>query len=501
MVDKKLFKRTLLSAAFTLGFAAVGTASAVDWIMLQGTEPVGGSIGAKPWGFVQVNYQKDNSPANTAGAFVPAKLIGPNLNAQSGFQLSHLQFGLRGTGFPLDEHINYMILLEAGNAATNAYGNGSGGTVNNGAVVTDASVTLNYIEGARIRVGMFKTPGSDEGLQSLTSMEYVNFSEMTNQLLLERLPNAGFTPCVAVTGATTCSPGNGPTSLLPTGNTDAYTPGQLQNGAGLNKYTNPVSAFRDTGIQVFDAFKMGNDWKLTYAAMLGQGSGIQYNNVDGKYDTYFYLSTEKNLDGGTGAYKHGLKLFAWNQSGQRLLDNTSGCVPNAIPVLPATPYTCTPTQNAQLYDRKRSGVGVKLIDTLFRVTAEYVEANGMIFEGQDKPNFYFTNEAAGNGADAKGYGWYLDGGWYIPNTKWELDARYDTTELNTGRADEHVFSKWTIGTQYIYNPMSRVTLNYEMRDFKCTGLTAGATSSQCNTANGNLNDVRSKISVQVMSAF
>ena len=488
MVDKKLFKRTLLSAAFTLGFAAVGTASAVDWIMLQGTEPTGASIGAKPWGFVQVNYQKDNSPANTAGGYVPAKLLGPNLNAQSGIQLSHLQFGLRGTGFPLDEHINYAFLMEAGNAATNASGNGSGGTFNNGAVVTDASATLNYIDGARIRVGMFKTPGSDEGLQSLTTMEYVNFTEVTNQLLLERLPNPMWTPCVASANCT----GTGAGTLDPTGNTDPYTAGQLQNGAGLNKFTTPVSGFRDTGIQVFDSFKMDNDWKLTYAAMLGQGSGIQFNNVDGKYDTYFYLSTEKNLDGGTGAYKHGLKLFAWNQSGQRLLDNTVCAVPNACVAADA---------NTQLYDRKRSGVGAKLIDSLFRVTAEYIEANGMIFEGQDKPNFYFTNTAAGNGANAKGYGWYLDGGWYIPNTKWELDARYDTVELNTGRPDEHAFSKWTVGTQYVYNPMSRVTFNYEWRDFKCTGLTAGAPSAQCNSANANLNTVSTKVSVQVTAAF
>jgi hypothetical protein len=302
-------------------------------------------------------------------------------------------------------------------------------------------------------------------------MEYVNFSEAANFLLLERFPNATFTSCVAPTNCTA--------PLLATGNTDPYTPNQLQNGAAMNKFTGTVGGFRDTGVQVFDSFNMGKDWDLTYAAMVGQGSGIQFNNVDGKYDTYLYLSTEKKLGGGAGAYVNGLKFFAWNQSGQRLLDNTNDTI-----------------ANARLYDRKRSGVGVKYIGKPYRVTAEYITANGMIFEGPDKPNFYFTNTAAGNGADAKASGWYLDGGWYIPGTKWELDARYDTLDANKGRLDEHKFSKWTVGTQYIYSPMSRVTLNYEMRDYKCT-----ASSAQCTAANLNLSGVGRKLSLQVTAAF
>jgi hypothetical protein len=468
----KQFKRTLLSAAFALGFTAAGTASATNWVMLQGTEPAAASVPAKAWGFIQVNYQKDYSDPNSTGGMVPAKLLGPNLNAQSGINLSHLQFGLRGTGFPLDEHINYFLLVEAGNAGTNVGGNSTTGiSSNNGAVATDASVTLNYLKGARVRVGLFKYPGADEGLQSLTSMEYINFSEATNFLLLERFPNAGFTACALPTVCTV--------PLTATGNTDAYTINQLQNGAGLNKFVAPAGGFRDTGVQVFDSFDIGTDWDLTYAAMVGNGNGLQWNNVDGKYDTYLYLSTEKKLGGGAGAYVNGLKFFAWNQSGQRLLDNTNDSI-----------------GNAQLYDRKRSGVGVKYIGKPYRVTFEYIDAKGMIFEGPDKPNFYLTNTAAGNGADAEANGWYLDGGWYIPGTKWELDARYDTMDKNIGRVDEHTFSKWTAGVQYIYSPMSRVTLNYEMRDYKCN-----TSSAQCTGATANFAGVNNKLSMQVTSAF
>ncbi|MEO8333102.1 MAG: porin, partial [Gallionella sp.] len=309
-----------------------------------------------------------------------------------------------------------------------------------------------------VRTGLFKYPGSEEGLQSLTTMDYVNFTEAANFLLLERFPNTTYTL-----------------------NVGPFTQAQFQNGSNINAFTAPVGGFRDTGVQVFDSFDMGKDWNLSYAAMVGQGSGVQSDNIDGKYDTYLYLSSEKNL-ASTGP-ANGLKFFAWNQSGQRLVDVTNDA-----------------TANRKLYDRKRSGVGVKYMAKPYRVTAEYITANGMIFEGPDKPSYYFAFPAnatgANNGADAKARGWYLDGGWYIPNTKWELDARYDILDANIGRGDEHKFSKWTLGTQYLINPMSKITVNYEKRKYDCT-----ASSAQCTNADVNLNGVGNKFSVQVTAAF
>ncbi|MCR4304067.1 MAG: OprO/OprP family phosphate-selective porin [Gallionella sp.] len=449
----KQFRRTLISAAFTLGFTAAGTAYATNWLMLQGTEPAAASSPVKVWGFIQTYYQKDYSSASATGAYVPSKLLGPNLNAQSAINISHAQIGVRGTGFPIDGNINYMLLLEAGNAGTNM---GSAG--NNGAVVTDASVTLNHIKGARIRTGLFKYPGSEEGLQSLTTMDYVNFTEAANFLLLERFPNAAYTA-----------------------NVGPYTQAQLQNGSNINGFTAPAGGFRDTGVQVFDSFDMGKDWNLSYAAMAGQGSGVQFDNADGSFDKYLYLSTEKN-HASTGP-ANGLKFFAWSQSGKRLADVTNDSV-----------------ANRKLYDRKRSGLGAKYMARPYRATFEYISADGMIFEGPDKPSYYFANAAnatgTNNGADAKAKGWYLDGGWYIPDTKWELDARYDIMDANTGRNDEHRFGKWTFGTQYLFNPMSKITVNYEKRHYKCT-----TSTTQCTNANLNLNGVGNRFSVQVTAAF
>jgi Phosphate-selective porin O and P len=453
----KLVKRTLISAAIAFGFATAGTAKAIDWLMLQGTEPAAASVPAHVFGFVQANYMKDFSSANpgnlpggtqtgcTPGAsncYVPPKMLGPNLNAQSGFNVLHAQVGVRGTGFPLDEHINYFMLLEAGNAATST----------NGPSLTDASITLNYIKGARVRVGLFKYPGSDEGMQSTIATTYMDFSEATNALLLERFPNDVYTA-----------------------NLPPQTQAQLQaSGKPLNGFTKPAGGFRDSGVQVFDSFDMGKDWSLTYAAMVGQGSGIELQNLDGNYDTYLYLASEKNL-ASTGP-ANGLKFYVWSQSGKRLADITNDAA-----------------ANPQLYKRDRSGLGVHYLAKPYRVSFEYISADGMIFEGPDKPSFLFVST---NGATAKANGWYLDGGWYIPNTKWEFDARYDTVDLNTGATDEHKFTKTTLGVDYNFNPKAHVTFNYELRDFKCT-----AAGTACINANKNLTGVGNKVGVRVTAAF
>ena len=57
--------------------------------------------------------------------------------------------------------------------------------------------------------------------------------------------------------------------------------------------------------------------------------------------------------------------------------------------------------------------------------------DGMIFVGPDKPSFYINDGAGpvaqdvGNGAEGEADGYYIEGGWYIPDTKWEIDLRYD----------------------------------------------------------------------------
>ncbi len=447
MNETSTSSRGLLRAACILALSGMaGSAHSANWLMLQGTEPEGTSERANLWGFVQFNYQKDSSDPNPAGQYVPPKLLGPDLDSQSGFNVNRARIGVRGANFPLDGKTNYFIMAEMGN---------NGITANQSAFakLVDASVTLNYIPGARVRAGLFKYPGAEEGLQAIHVFDYINYTEVTNSLLLERFPNRTYTA-----------------------NIPAKTEDQLRSGNGLNGFKEPVGAFRDVGVQVFDAFDVGKDWELSYAAMIGNGSGVEFSDYDDAKDTYLYFSAEKKF-GGKGARAEGIKFFGWGQWGSRLLDNTNDS-----------------TDNLKKYDRDRAGLGVKYLKKPFRFTAEYITADGMIFVGPDKPTFNF---ASSSGADAKAKGWYVEGGWYIPKTKWELDLRYDTLTRLEGRTDEHQFDKWTLGLQYHFNPKTRVTVNYEMRDFECTG----SSGAPCTNVNNNLKGVDNRIGVQLTAIF
>lgn len=413
-------------------FLAMPTAQAANWLMLQGTEPAGTAPRAEVWGFIQPTYQKDFSDA-FAGKYVPPKLIGPNLDSQSSFNIQRARIGVRGTGFPLDSRINYFILTEFGNnAATNGGRYGSYKPI-----LTDASVTLNYIKGARVRLGLFKYPGAEEGLQGIQAFPYINYTGVTNQLLLERFPTAG----------------------------EVNIPPQTIPNANMNAFSAPAGAFRDVGAQIFDAFDVGS-WEHTYAAMLGNGHGLQMSDNNSSKDLYLYWSSAYLFDkSAKGAFRPSLKMFTWYQTGKRT---------NAY-------------NTAQEQDRKRYGTGVTYLKKPFRVTAEYMWGQGMIYQGAQNPQTLFNNNKAAGG--------YVEGGWFIPDTPWELDLRYDTYKRNkgimTGATPEAKFNTWTAGVNYHFNKKTRVTLNYAIRK----------DSSVFTPTNNQLKDVKGLLALQLTAVF
>lgn len=463
MINKN-FKMTCLALGLTTCLIAPAAHSA-NWLMLQGTEPDGAADAVKVWGFIQAQYQKNTSDENTTdatGGYIPPKLVGPNLTSQEQFSVNRARVGLRGTGFPLDSNVNYFLLTEFGNNGITA-GNGGSGHV------TDASITLNQIPGARIRVGLFKTPGAEEGLQAIHVFDYINFTTVTNQMLLERYPNQAYTA-------------NIPPIKLPT-------------SSPLAGFDKPVGAFRDVGIQVFDTFKSPG-WEHSYAVMLGNGNGLNFGDNDDNKDLYLYWATEM-VEGGKGGRREGLKMFAWTQKGKRVLDNTPDSVDN-------------PTE----FDRDRSGVGVKWLDKPFRVSAEYMIGDGMIFVGPDKPSFRINDtggalaQNVGNGATGEANGYYLEGGWYIPGSKWEIDLRYDvynrlTDDVafvaggNTGKTFEMKFENITLGAQYHINKKTRI--NMEVTDMSAEAVDFGPPSA--NNPNNNLDGLDKVYAVQVTHIF
>jgi len=432
------FKKKLLLGLCTASAIAMTSqsASAANWLMLQGTERPGQAPRAKVWGFAQVQYQKDNSDACLTGCggaatgYVSPKLIGPNLDNQEAFNVNRARIGVRGTGMPLDSKVNYFVLAEFGNNGITAG--------NDGKILSDASITLNHIEGARMRLGLFKTPGFEEGLQAIHVFDYINFTSVGNQLMLER-------------------------HALSTDTNQGAT--QTPN-VGANRYSRSVGAFRDVGVQIFDTF--GDDkHEIAYAVMYGNGNGLNYSDNDDNKDIYAYLSSEW-IFGGKGPRREGLKVFAWYQDGKRT---------NAY-------------NTAQETDRTRSGLGIKYLQKPFRVTAEYLTGEGMIFQGQHRPQHLYNQEKAD--------GYYVDLGWYIPGTNWEIDARYDSytrgenhpnTPL-TGDGDS-TFDTITIGTQYHFNKKTRINIEYADRDFK----------SDAPVVNANLEGVGGRFAVQVTHIF
>jgi hypothetical protein len=403
------FKKKLLIK--TIGVTLLSCASTVqaaNWLMLQGTEPEGQAARAKVWGFVQVQYQQDYSdPSNAPNpdGYIPPKLIGPNLDTQSAFNVNRARIGVRGTGLPLDSKVNYFILAEFGNNGITAPGGYT-------AALTDASITLNHIPGARIRAGMFKYPGAEEGLQAIHVFDYINFTSVTNQMLLERFPQDP---------------------------PDANSAPQPTPDANMAQYSRSVGAFRDVGVQVFDTFKV-SDWEHSYAVMYGNGNGLNAGDNDDNKDMYLYWSSEM-IFGGKGGRREGLKMFAWYQDGKR-----------------TDAYDKTQEQ-----DRTRQGLGAKYLDKPFRVTAEYMQGKGMIFQGQHRPQDIYNNEEADGG--------YIEGGWYIGNTDFEIDLRYDTytrgeNHGSSAADDESTADTWTIGGQYHFNKKTRVNLEYADRNYE-----------------------------------
>jgi opacity protein-like surface antigen len=457
----KLKKLALAATSAVVLGGAASSAQAANWLMLQGTEPADAAARAKVWGFVQAQWQKDNSDAckfaPCTDQYIPPKLIGPDLTSQEAFNVNRARIGVRGTGLPLDSKVNYFILAEFGNNAITQPNNAF-------AKVTDASITLNHIKGARVRLGLFKYPGAEEALQAIHVFDYINFTTVTNQLLLERIPST-----------------DGDL------NQNLYPPAQGGPlGAEQNAFVNGVSAFRDVGIQVFDTFKASN-WEHSYAVMYGNGNGLNLSDNDNEKDLYLYWSSEM-VFGGKGPKREGMKFFVWSQDGKRSLDRTADSTFNPVE-----------------YDRERLGAGFKYLKGNWRFTAEYMQGEGMIFVGPDKATFDQNGGApGGDGVKGEASGWYVEGGWRVPGTKWQLDLRYDVynrLEGDTGHPVGSLESEWittTFGVNYHFNRKTRATFNYAIRDVETLAFPAPAPGGN---PNNNMDGIGDRISVQVTHIF
>ena len=399
-------------------------AQAADWLTLQGTEPAGAASRAKLWGFIQPQFQYKGDTKLQAGPWrgqdAAFNQIGPNLDSSNQFQLRRARLGVRGTAFPLDSNINYFLLIEAGNNGVTEF------TDNPGVALTDASVTFNHFkEYTRVRMGQFKTPGSEDGLAAIHVHNYVDFATATNQLLLERFFD---------------NDGNDPRGR----STNENKP----DGFG---------AYRDIGIQLFNSFKIkpeaGHEWELSYAGMIGNGNGINRGDDNSSKDVYLYFSGGQIFEG-KGPRRQDWKAFAWYQSGERTLKVNGQNGPE------------------EDFDRTRFGIGATYRRGRWRAAAEYYWADGMIFAGTDGGavpgnfNNAGTRVASFNVlTEQKANGGYLDIGFKVL-PKLELDYRFGYLNRATKSPDSQnrEFTDHTFGLQYFFNKKARAILNYQFRN-------------------------------------
>ena len=395
-----------------LALALPLTGYCANWLMLEATEP----NGAPALAFnaaISVEYQASRDTPLLAGAwrgqpdqfnrFAPHYASGEVLQIPMAVASAH--------GRLLQGDLTYRLSAIAGENATVQGLNGYYGGM---ARPLDASVTLNGMPHARLRLGLFRQPLGDETVA--LELRHVNFSHVTQQMVQERY---------------------------------FASDGSVDGEPNLDR--GPVSAFRDIGLQVFDAFRV-EQWEHTYALMLGRGTGVEPSLNRTGVDKYLYWSSER-LFGGKGPQREGLKLYAWSQAGERTLKVGAD-------------------QAERNFDRRRSGVGTSVRTGPWFLAGEWIQAQGMIYHGPD--GGAVPGAISNVGAQTAGYnvlpeskanGWYVDLGYRISKPL-ELRLRYDVLHRGTDSASTEIrFQGATIGGNYVMTPTDQVILEYQFRRY------------------------------------
>lgn len=374
--------------------------NASNWLMIQGTQN-NKTKDHNPWGFVQLRYINNSGDLYEQGGInkTPFSFNKPKLDEQESLIVARLRPGLRGR-LDSDNNINYFILTEF---AENGISYPAGHRQNT--YLTDLSVTFRHLP-LNIRMGQFKYPGSEEGLMARFTSPFIQFTTISDQLLLERFITVNNVSSTTYTGVPEHS----------------------------------VGAYRDTGVELFQKLDIDDKSTLSYAYMVGLGAGLQMHNVNDSNPThYLYGAYENNFGGGKGYNKESFKFYLWYQKGKRQLVD-------------------------KLFDRTRYGVGFTYFDSKLRVEGEYINGQGMIFTGAkdidplpDQNEWHFQIEAD-NGSKADGY--YLSTVYKIQE-KIDLLARYDQYNRMTNiDAKERIFKNTTLGISYKIKGFNRIDFNY-----------------------------------------
>ena len=388
-------------------FLLTAFVEAANWLMLQGVRE---SVGHTPWGFIQVRYEQNSGEEIIQNGInrTPFSYIPPLVQNRSEFSLARFRLGISGA---IDDanKINYTILTEF---APNGINNPLGETLPS--YLTDASVTLKYLP-VNIRLGKFKYPGSEEGMMSLFATPFINFTAMSDQMLLERYVSAE-----------------------------------------LSKPSQGVGGYRDSGVEVFQSYEPYKNGVLSFAYMLGNGSGTADKNVNKNQPTHYgYISLENILGGGKGYRLESFKVYAWIQQGKRYLETRQ-----------------------ELYDRERRGIGATYFYDNLRIEGEYAQGKGMIGNGvrdvSADPNINDWQFQTVASSDARASGYNL-ATIYGVTQKIDILARYDRYDRMTNNKTLYrVFETYTTGISYKFKNYDRIDINYDINSISAPNNSAAS---------------------------
>lgn len=405
---------------FLFVLSCFGTTFAADWVMIQSTERAESDEAMHPWFFFQPTYTYMEGSSLKAGPFAGQDAIfnlnGPEFRNAHSYTLFRGFIAARGKIPGTEGKINYFGILDIGKNGLTLSDKVSKHPTN--LQMADLSMTFSYIPFARIRIGQFLTPSSDEMMEAPHTWDFVYFSEFANQIMLE--------PFLESDGG---------------------------NTADANLQVSTTGGFRDIGAMVFDSFKTGS-FQHTYAVMMGNGNGISRWDNDSHKDIYWKWRTEFTGAAEGGAKPNYVALYHWGIDGSREIYVTSASA-------------------FQRKDRQRLGWGGEARFGSWRAEFEYGRASGMIPDGTD--GGALPGSTSNNGLataslnmlpDEKANG-YLVALAYDFMPSYTLAARFDRLNRGTmNAANTRVFKTTTLSAQYRFDEkrLNRLMFNYEFRD-------------------------------------
>ncbi|MFM2163543.1 MAG: hypothetical protein RLZZ383_3055 [Pseudomonadota bacterium] len=251
---------------------------AADWPMLQGTEPADAAP-VRVWGFAQALAEGLVGAKPVTGlvseGLLPYEGEVPTFNrigsgdATWGLSVRRARLGVRGAVPKTSGRLGYLLAAEFGANAL---------TREDPVVLTDASVSISYIPGVRLRIGKFKLPLGEEALEmNPAAAQFVSITPTTAQLLGEN---------------------------------------RVVDGA----YVGGFSGYRDLAVQAFDTFAVGST-EISYALALSNGAWAGTDDDNGKDVTgrVSWVPWRAEADD-HGVRREEVRLWMFWQQGQRMLD-------------------------------------------------------------------------------------------------------------------------------------------------------------------------------------